>query len=74
MLMIVSLLMAVQAQPAPDAAKSPAADKLVCRTVQEIHSRIPSRVCRRKSEWDEMARVAQDDMKSSRNDRHIPPN
>lgn len=50
-------------------------DKLVCKRENPIGSRINTRrVCLKQSEWDEIARQAQQDWESSRNDRTIPPN
>ena len=62
------LLMAAQVAPsAPTTA--PQDDKVMCRMIQETYSRIPSRICRKNSEWERMARETQDDLKSSRNQR-----
>ena len=68
MLLMSMLAMAAQAVPVSQPAAQ-AEDKVVCRMIQEPNSRIPSRVCRKKSEWDQMARQTEDDLRSSRNQR-----
>ena len=67
MILISMILMAVQAAPAP--VTKAAEDKVMCRMIQEAYSRIPSRLCRKQSEWERMAKETQDDIRSSRNDR-----
>ena len=62
------LLMAAQIAPA-QAAPTPTQDKIMCRTIQEPQSRIPSRICRKQSEWQQMERETQDELRSSRNQR-----
>jgi hypothetical protein len=73
--MVLSLLAlaAVQtAQPAPTpAADQKPADKMECRNITEPGSRIPSRVCRLHSEWEQMAKATQDDVNSTRNGRGV---
>ena len=49
-------------------------DKTICNLQHEVQSRIPVRVCMKQSEWERMAREAQEDMRKSTNQRHIPPN
>lgn len=71
------LLLAASLLAAPTAAlaqtkSDPAADKedkVVCRNVQEVHSRIPERICRRASEWKALARGTEDELRRTRNDR-----
>ncbi len=42
-------------------------EKVVCKLITEAGSRIPFRHCRTEAQWEEMARVNQDDIRSSRN-------
>ena len=68
MLLISMLLMAAQVAPAsPTAAKDP--EKVMCKTVQLPHSRIPERVCLKTSEWERREKETQDDLRSSRHQR-----
>lgn len=66
--------------PAPaTAAPSPvavaAAEKKVCRTEEDVSSRIRlKKVCLPQSEWDAIAKATQADLEGSRNDRTIVPN
>jgi hypothetical protein len=69
MILISMVLMAAQAAPVPATAAKAAEDKVICRMIQEAYSRIPSRQCRRQSEWDRMERETQDDLRSSRHQR-----
>jgi hypothetical protein len=55
LLLAFAALAAQQAQPAQPAAKptqQAAADPLVCKTQWDTNSRIPTRVCHLKSEWE----------------------
>ena len=65
-LMLVQGAAATQTQ-AP--AAQPEEDKVICRNIQEAYSRIPERVCKKKSEWAQMEKDTQDDWRSSRNHR-----
>ena len=68
MMLITVLLLAAQVAPAsPTAAKDP--EKVMCRMVQEAHSRIPERVCLKTSEWERREKETQDDLRSSRHRR-----
>jgi hypothetical protein len=70
MLLFSMLLMAAQAAPAaPTATTAAAEDRVMCRMIQEAYSRIPSRVCRKQSEWDRAERETQAEMRSSRHQR-----
>ena len=72
--MLVSvLLLAAQVAPSQPAA-APAEDKRMCRIIQEAHSRIGTRVCRKQSEWDQLERDTQEDLRASRNQRTNVPN
>ena len=67
---LISLAMLVQTVPAAQPAVAPAAeDKVLCRMIQEPQSRIPSRICRKKSEWAQIEKDTQDALRSSRNQR-----
>lgn len=64
------LLLAVQAAVPPDATAPPAEpDKIICKLETQANSRIPSRVCLPKSEWDRIQKENTDDYASSRNGR-----
>jgi hypothetical protein len=70
------LAQAASAAPAAQPAKAPApvqeaTAKIECRMITEPGSRIPNRVCRLDKEWEALAQDAQDDMRSSRNQRAI---
>jgi hypothetical protein len=68
MLLISMLLMAAQVAPASaTAAKNP--EKVICKTIQEVHSRIPERICLKASEWELREKETQDDLRSSRHRR-----
>ena len=69
MIFISMALMAAQVAPEAVTAAKGAQDKVMCRTVQEAYSRIPSRVCHKQSEWDQMEKEVQDDLRSSRHQR-----
>ena len=67
--MLVSALMLMwtaQPVPATNGSAPAAATKRVCRTEQEIHSRIPRRICRTQAEWDEISRDAAESMRRTR--------
>lgn len=68
-MILISMILMAQAAPAPATVTKPAEDKVMCRMIQEAYSRIPSRICRKRSEWDRMAKETEDDIRSSRNDR-----
>lgn len=71
MLTVLILIAAAQtapSQPAPPTDQKPPA-KMECRSIMEPGSRIPSRVCRLSTEWQAMAKAAEDDMRNSRNQR-----
>jgi hypothetical protein len=68
------LLAASAPQAAASPAAAPKAPKPVCRYEQELGTRIPVRVCRTPKEWEDMARQTQEDLRASRNQRHLPPN
>ncbi len=68
MFLISMLLMLAQVAPGLPT-NSPNEDKIMCKMIQETYSRIPSRICRKNSEWERMARETQDDLRSSRNQR-----
>jgi hypothetical protein len=69
--MLFTLLLAQAVATAP---AKPASDpnKLVCRSVMEAGSRIPSRICRSQGEWEQMAKDAQDEINRSANARQDP--
>ena len=67
-MLISILLIAAQAVPvSTPAAKDP--NKVMCRMIQEVHSRIPERVCLKTSEWERREKETQDDLRSSRHQR-----
>ena len=76
---MITALLLLAAAPA---AETPAAaqkgklpyDRVECRSVQETSSRIPIRVCRLSKEWELLAQDAQDDFRSSRNQRTVVKN
>lgn len=68
-MIVVSMLLAgAQAAPVAQPA-APAVDKVMCRMIQEPNSRIPLRICRKKSEWEQIEREVQESLRSSRNQR-----
>lgn len=74
LILIAAAQAATQAAPQAATATEPKADKQVCRLEHEVYSRIPRRICRPQSEWEQMAKETEDDLRSSRNDRGIAPN
>lgn len=68
MLLLSMLLVSAQSLPVSQSA-TPAEDKVMCRLMQEPSSRIPLRVCRKNSEWEQMEREVQEELRSSRNNR-----
>lgn len=70
----IALLLAQIATPA-DIPKKPLytaeGEKVVCRQIWEVYSRIPTRVCRTEAQWEEMAKQNEDDWRSSRNARTV---
>jgi hypothetical protein len=70
--MLVGLLLLAVAPAASPNSKpdvGPAEDKVVCRSIQQAYSRIPERACKKQSEWAQMEKDAQNDWRSSRNQR-----
>jgi hypothetical protein len=68
--MLLISMLAAAAQTVPVA--QPAAkveDKVVCRMIQEANSRIPSRTCRKTSEWDRIEKETEAELRSSRHKR-----
>jgi predicted secreted protein len=71
MMMLTGLLLLAQASTAmapastpAEAAAPPAAEqKLICHSETIGASRIPQRICRTKSEWDQIERQAEEDYK-----------
>jgi|GEM_PF-4305629 len=69
---IVSLFLLASGAPASGAAEAatdPApeikdGDKVKCKYIQELHSRIPSKVCRTRAEW---ARIDEENREAARN-------
>ena len=68
-MIVTLLLLAFQASALPAAAADPDADKIICKLETQANSRIPSRVCLPKSEWDRIEKENSGDMASSRNGR-----
>jgi hypothetical protein len=62
--MILSVLLAAAVANAPAAAAAP--PKLKCRTEKQVYSRIPERVCRTESEWEQLARETEEDLRKAR--------
>jgi hypothetical protein len=50
-------------------ARQSADDKIVCKLTTEAGTKIPQRVCRTQGDWEKISKDAQDDIKSSRNQR-----
>jgi hypothetical protein len=72
MLLLTALALVAQASPNSVPARAPETadgEKVVCRLIQEVHSRIPSRICRTQSEWDNIAKETERDLADSRNKR-----
>lgn len=68
--MITSLLLfAAQAAVPPSTVQAKAADKIRCQLEYQANSRIPTRICLPKSEWERIAKENQADMTNSRNSR-----
>lgn len=76
--MLLLLLAAAQAVVPPSLAATPPVapeNKIECRFDDEVTSRIRTKkVCLRQSEWEVIAKEAQRDIESSRNDRGVAPN
>lgn len=76
--MLFLLIAAAQAVVPPSLSATPPVapkDKIECRYDDEVSSRIRvKKVCLKASEWEAMAKEAQRDMESSRNDRGVAPN
>lgn len=76
--MLFLLIAAAQAVVPPPLAASPTVapeNKIVCQFEEDVTSRIRyKKVCLKQSEWDAIAKEAQNDLESSRNDRAIAPN
>lgn len=60
------LLAAPPSEPAAAKKEAVSPDKKVCRSVQEIYSRIPTRICRTQAEWDADAKQTQIDLENAR--------
>lgn len=74
-----SVLLLIATPPASPQSKSAnsadeSATKVVCRSEQEVDSRIPKRICRTQAEWSELSKQTQEDLANSRNDRTIVRN
>jgi len=72
MLLLTALALASQLSPNSTPARPPETadgEKVVCRLIQEVHSRIPSRICRTEAEWARIAEETQRDLANSRNSR-----
>jgi hypothetical protein len=72
-LLLISAAAAAEAPATPAKAQLPT-DRVECRMIQETSSRIPIRVCRLSQEWELLAKDAQDDLRSSRNQRSVVNN
>jgi len=68
------LVMAASAHEAPATTPAAQPDKIVCKSEQQAHSRIPERVCRLQSEWAQIAKQTEDDLRRSSNQRLNPQN
>lgn len=68
-MLLFTVAMLAQAAATPTQATTPPKDEIVCRMIQEPHSRIPKRVCRTETEWAQIAKDAQESMRASWNDR-----
>ena len=73
--MLITALMLAQATTAaaPAQGQAPTA-KVECRMIQEVGTRIPTKVCRLDKEWALLAKDAQDDLNRSANQRRNPGN
>lgn len=72
-LMLAQAATATQATPVQAKAQQPTA-KIECRMIQEVGSRIPTKVCRLDREWELLAKDTQDDLNRSTNRRSNPGN
>jgi hypothetical protein len=74
MILAVLLATAQATAPAPSTQAKPE-DKVVCKLEEAIHTRIRSKkVCLKQSEWDNIAKKTQDQMRQSANQRSVAPN
>ena len=69
MFLIVMAGMAAQAAAVTPQSASPPPNRIECRMVQQINTRIPQRVCLSQAKWDQIERENQAEMRSSRH-RH----
>jgi hypothetical protein len=65
-LLVIAAETAVRSNSATGAVEE---DKIQCRPVYQIYSRIPDRICRRKSDWARIEKENQEDFLNSRNSR-----
>ena len=64
------LMIAAQAAVASSSAVSNAdEDKIRCQLVYQVYTRIPDRICRRKSDWARIEKENAEDLLNSRNSR-----
>ena len=67
-LMLAQATAATQSTPVQAKGQTPTA-KVECRMIQDVGSRIPTRVCRLDKEWELLAKDTQDDLNRSANRR-----
>lgn len=74
MYMIAALL--ISAQPAaPAAAEAKPAEKMICRYEDDVSTRIKTKkTCRKRSEWDQIAKDTEEDLRRSSNRQMNPGN
>ncbi|MCL6730700.1 hypothetical protein [Sphingomonas hankyongi] len=63
------LLLAAQAVPPPSVMAKSDDDKVRCQVEYQVHSRIPTQICRTKAQWQRIERDAEADMRDSKNYR-----
>lgn len=74
MYLIAALLIAAQ-PAAPAATEVKPAEKMICRYEADVTTRIKTkRTCRKKTEWDQIAKDTEEDLRRSTNQRHNPGN
>jgi hypothetical protein len=74
MLLLAALTLASQVSPNSTPARplqTADGEKVECRLIQEVHSRIPTRICRTEAEWARIAKETESDLANSRNDRTV---
>ena len=76
-ILAIGLVLAQVATPADIPKKAlytASGEKVVCRQIWEVISRIPTRVCRTEAEWNRLEKETQDDWRNSRNSRTVGSN